>query len=364
LASQFLSVKGRPLRVQQRIAVAILAALSATVHAAESPVVVGVANFPPHVMESDGTPEGFDIDIWNEISKFMSVDTKFTVMPFDGLLKAIEDKEVDVAIAGISITYDRELRMDFSLPYMDTGLRILAPVDQDPALIRLVRSVSTEGVLAPISYLMGFVLLCAHVLYFAERGSPAVDDRYFPGIFEAAWCVLATITTVGYGDIAPGGWLGRFVAFLVMVIGISLFGVAIAELSSALMMEHLRGEISGPEDLSGRSVSTVAGTTSAQVARRYGARVHEVTVIEEGYSLLQSGEVDAVLFDAAPLLRHAQEDGGKTVTVVGPMIERQAYGIAFPQGSPLREPVNRALLRLNDTGGYDAIYSRWFGNPE
>ena len=211
---------------------------------------------------------------------------------------------------------------------------------------------------------LGSVLLCAHVLFFAERGSAAVNDRYFPGIFEAAWCVLATITTVGYGDVSPGGWLGRFVAFLVMVIGISLFGVAIAELSSGLTIEELKVELSEPEDLRGRPVTTVAGTTSADAARRYGARVREVKVIEEGYSMLQSGNVDALLFDAAPLLRYAQTEASDTVAVVGPLIEQQAYGIAFPQGSELRERVNRALLRLSETGEYDAINARWFGSAE
>ena len=200
--------------------------------------------------------------------------------------------------------------------------------------------------------------------FFSERGSLAVNDRYFPGIFEAAWCVLATITTVGYWDIAPGGWLGRFVALLAMVIGIPLFGVAIAELSSGLMIEELKGELSEPEDLRGRPVATVAGTTSAEVARRYGARVREVKVIEEGSSMLQSGDVDAPLFDAAPLLRYAQTEGNGTVAVVGPLIEQQAYGIAFPQGSELRESVNRALLRLSESGEYDAIYTRWFGSAE
>lgn len=338
--------------------------LAATAGAAESPLVVGVAHFPPHVMASGDMPEGFDIDIWNEVSGFISADSTFKVMPFDSLLAAVREGEVDAAIAGISITHARELDMDFSVPYMDSGLRILVPVDETPALIRVLRSVSIEGVLTPISYLLAFVLLCAHVLYFAERGNPAVNDRYFPGIFEAAWCVIATITTVGYGDIAPGRWLGRLVSFLVMVIGISLFGVAIAELSSGLMIEELKGELSGPEDLRGRRVATVAGTTSTDAARLYGARVHEVAVVEEAFSELQSGNVDAVLFDAAPLLRFAQTEGRQTVTVVGPLIERQAYGIAFPEGSDLRESVNRALLRLVENGVYDAIYNRWFGGAE
>ena len=42
-------------------------------------------------------------------------------------------------------------------------------------------------------------------------------------------------------------------------------------------------------------------------------------------------------------------------------MEPQAYGIAFPAGSELREPVNRELLRLEQTGEYDRIHRRWFG---
>ena len=352
----------RSLVIRSGIAAVVLAMLPAPMWAVDTEVVVGVATFPPHVMKSSsGTLEGFDIDIWNEIAQHAEINSTFEVMPFADLLKAVEENKIDAAIAGISITYDRELNMDFSVPYMDTGLRILTSVKDSSALVRLARSISTKEVLTPLSYLLGFVIFCAHLLYLAERGSPAVNDRYFPGILEAAWCVLATMTTVGYGDIAPGGWLGRFVAFFVMAIGISLFGVAIAELSSGLMIEELRSEITEADDLEDRPVATVAGTTSAEVARRYEARVHEVEVIEEGYELLRSGKVDAVLFDAAPLMRYARNDGNKSVTIVGPLIEHQAYGIAFPEGSTLREPVNRALLKLDDTGMYDTIYGRWFG---
>lgn len=344
------------------IAISILAALPFAAFAASEPLMlVGVARFPPHVMETDGKFEGFDIDVWNEVSKTIEINSTFRLMPFEDLLEAVARGTVDVAVAGISITHGRELEMDFSYPYMNTGLRILTSVDNDPAILRVVRSLSTGTVLWPVSYLLAFIVCCAHVLYFAERGSPAIDDRYFPGILEAAWCVLATITTVGYGDVAPRGWLGRFVAFFVMAIGISLFGIAIAQLSSGLMVEHLKGRISSAEDLRGLSVATVAGSTSAQAALRYESRVHEVAEIEEGYRLLRSGEVDAVLFDAAPLMRYAKADGNKTVSLVGALIEPQVYGIAFPAGSTLRESVNRALLVLEESGEYNRIYARWFG---
>ena len=285
-------------------------------------------------------------------------------MQFSELLEAVTNGEVDAALAGISITRDREVAMDFSYPYMNSGLRILTTVEEDSALLRVMRSLTTSAELGALGYLVGFVILCSHILYFAERGSSGISDRYFPGILEAGWCILATITTVGYGDVTPRKWFGRFVSLVVMVIGISLFGVAIAQLSAGLMVEELRSDISGPEDLSGRPVATVAGTTSTDVAIRYGARLLEVDEIEAAYQLLESGEVDAILFDAAPVMRYATADRNKTVTVVGPLIERQVYGIAFPAGSDLRESVNRALLEIEESGKADRIHNRWFGASE
>lgn len=332
---------------------------------AEAPaVVVGVSNFPPLVMEVGGGFEGFDIDVWSEVSDAIGVDTTYRLMQFSDLIEALMSGEIDAAVAGISITRDRELEMDFSHPYMDGGLRILTTVDEDSEWIRLLRFLTTGATLKVFGSLVAFVLLCSHILFIAERGSSDISTRYFPGIFEASWCILATITTVGYGDVAPRRWLGRIAATAVMLIGIALFGVAIAHLSAGLMMEALTSEIAGPEDLDGRPVATVAGTTSTGVAIGYGARLREVERIDEAYRLLEEGTVDAILFDAAPLMRYAAEDGNNTVMIVGPLIERQAYGIAFPEGSELRESVNRALLELRESGRYDRIRAKWFGSSD
>ena len=329
--------------------------------AEESELIVGVADFPPLVMETEDGLQGFDIDIWNRLALEIGHDSSFLVMPFGELIEAVETGEVDAAMAGISLQRDRDLVMDFSYPYMSSGLRILTSVEEKSAWLNLLRSLTTAAQLKVLGSLVAFVLLCSHILYAAERGSADISQQYFPGIFQATWCILATITTVGYGDIAPRRWLGRLVSAVVMLFGIAFFGVALAQLSAGLLEQALKSDISGPQDLSGRRVATVSGTTSVDAAIRLGARLREVERIEEAYRLLDSKEVDAVLFDAPPLMRYAMETRNDTVTVVGPLIEQQDYGIAFPAGSELRESVNRALLRLKESGTYDLIYNQWFG---
>jgi polar amino acid transport system substrate-binding protein len=46
---------------------------------------------------------------------------------------------------------------------------------------------------------------------------------------------------------------------------------------------------------------------------------------------------------------------------VGPIFQEENYGIVLPTGSPLREPINAALLRLQSSGRYDKIHEKWFG---
>ena len=57
------------------------------------------------------------------------------------------------------------------------------------------------------------------------------------------------------------------------------------------------------------------------------------------------------------------EDGA--VKTVGPLYEGQSYGIAFPQGSELREKVTITILKFMEDGTYKKLYKQWFGtNPK
>jgi len=61
-------------------------------------------------------------------------------------------------------------------------------------------------------------------------------------------------------------------------------------------------------------------------------------------------------------LYYAQQNEDKDLLVPGGPFNVEDYGIAFPEGSPLREEVNRALLILTENGAYDQIYSKWYGS--
>lgn len=66
----------------------------------------------------------------------------------------------------------------------------------------------------------------------AERGAP---DAEITNIGDAVWWAFQTVTTVGYGDFVPVTWVGRFVAVLIMLVGISVLGAVTATLSASLV---------------------------------------------------------------------------------------------------------------------------------
>ncbi len=345
-----------------RFAVLLLACAPAT-FPQQDPVTVGVAIFPPNVIESGQTGrefEGFDIDLWEEIARVTGTEFVYRRLPFEQLLEEVAAGKADVGLAGISIRWQREEAMDFSYPYMDSGLRILSR-RAGYRLAGMWDVIAESGAFRWLLYLALFLTLCAHLLYFAEKGSEAISDRYVPGIFEAAWCIFATMTTVGYGDIVPRQWAGRIVSVLVMVTGIALFGIVVAELSVGLTFSRLQSEINGPEDLQGRLVATVAGSTSIAVIERYGARIDPQETIDLAYERLGRGEVDAVVFDGPALLYYMKNRPSNEIVFTGGVFDEQSYGIAFPNDSPLREPVNVAILQLQENGRYRQIYEKWFG---
>jgi voltage-gated potassium channel len=107
---------------------------------------------------------------------------------------------------------------------------------------RAVRSLgsailSRKEELAIVGFAMGILLLLASsLLYFAERDAQPVA---FGSIPAAAWWGVATLTTVGYGDVAPVTVLGKLAASLVAFMGIGLFALPAGILGSAFV-EQLR----------------------------------------------------------------------------------------------------------------------------
>ncbi len=133
-------------------------------------------------------------------------------------------------------------------------------------------------------------------------------------------------------------------------------------------------DIQSINDLRGRTTATVRGSTSAQLLeslkQSYGAgnsptfgesNIKLYADIRHALEAVRYQRADAVLFDLPMVLHYVRTKSEGTLKVVGSLYRRQFYGLAFPQGSELREMASIAILGLMESGQYNNIFAKWFG---
>ncbi len=69
-----------------------------------------------------------------------------------------------------------------------------------------------------------------------------------------------------------------------------------------------------------------------------------------------------MVYDASLLMYLTQKDFKNKLIVVDKLFEHQNYGIAFPEGSRLREPVNRVMLELLHRDEWQRILHNYLGD--
>ncbi|CNH24001.1 glutamine ABC transporter periplasmic protein [Yersinia kristensenii] len=238
-----------------KVSLAALAlAFAVSSHAAEKELIVATDTaFVPFEFKQGDKYVGFDIDLWDAIAK--KLDLKYTLKPMDfsGIIPALQTKNVDLALAGITITDERKKAVDFSDGYYNSGLLVMVKANNN--------------------------------------------------------------------------------------------------------------DIKGEADLAGKVLAVKSGTGSVDFAKANikTKDLRQFPNIDNAYLELGTGNADAVLHDTPNILYFIKTAGNGQFKAVGDSIKAQQYGVAFPQGSDLREKVNAALKSLKEDGTYAAIYKKWFG---
>jgi glutamate transport system substrate-binding protein len=122
-------------------------------------------------------------------------------------------------------------------------------------------------------------------------------------------------------------------------------------------------DITGPEDLEGKNLCSVTGSTSAEnIKTDYAEGVQLVE--RPGYAdcatALASGAVDAVTTDDIILagLAATEQNAGK-FKVVGNPFSEERYGVGLPDGSTDRcEEVNTAITKMIEDGTWDELVTK------
>lgn len=99
--------------------------------ASKSVLRVGVtANYPPLIDKVNGKLVGMEIDFANEVGKDLGKRIEFVELPWQQLIPALADGDIDVIMSGMSITAGRKKQISFTDPYMQIGQMAITRIDE------------------------------------------------------------------------------------------------------------------------------------------------------------------------------------------------------------------------------------------
>lgn len=123
-----------------------------------------------------------------------------------------------------------------------------------------------------------------------------------------------------------------------------------------------REGISSPADLKNKRVGVQINTTAQfELETKEGVDIAKYNTIDLALLDLRNQRIDAVVSDA-PVLKYMIFQSFRELKTVGERFTDEKFGIAMAPGNDdLRQEINRALKKIRETGEYDRIHEKWFG---
>ncbi|XP_056328318.1 glutamate receptor 1a isoform X1 [Danio aesculapii] len=367
--------------------------------------------------------EGYCVELAAEIAKHVGyhyilkivADGKYgardaETMMWNGMVGELVYGKADVAVAPLTITLVREEVIDFSKPFMSLGISIMIkkPTKSKPGVFSF---------LDPLAYEIWMCIVFAYigvsvVLFLVSRFSPyewhaddcedgAEDNPNQPssssaqpgqnqqnqnqqsqeqtnefGIFNSLWFSLGAFMQQGC-DISPRSLSGRIVGGVWWFFTLIIISSYTANLAAFLTVERMVSPIESAEDLA-KQTEIAYGTLDAGSTKEFFRR-SKIAVFEKMWSYMKSADPSVFVKTTDEGVMRVRKSKGKYAYLlestmneyieqrkpcdtmkVGGNLDSKGYGIATPKGSPLRNPVNLAVLKLNEQGLLDKLKNKWW----
>jgi polar amino acid transport system substrate-binding protein len=342
--------------------IVLLIAVLQTSVIAQKTLRVAIKPLTPFVMPAGSSFEGYSIDLWNTIASKNSWTTQYKYFKtVKEVLNAVANKQADVGIAGISITKERERIVDFSLPMFNSGLQVMVPMRPTFNPMTAFRNLFSPQLGFVALLILASILIAGHVMWLVMRQRPDFPKGYIKGVTEGIWWAAMSFPQNDLGEKNPRSVAGRLAGMFWMVISVVLLANFTASVTANLTVQQIQGGIRGINDLPGKRVLTVAGTTSEAYLAQNAVRFQTAPTIEGAIAQLEAGKAEAIVYDAPVLQYQATHVGNDGLTVVGDIFKPEYYGIAIPLGSPNRKAINETLTEMIGVGELTQIQQRWFG---
>ncbi len=324
---------------------------------------VGTKELPPFVSLKPSTPPyGYSIDLWQSIADDLVIETEWVTYPsVTALLTGLKTGEVDVAIAGISVTAQREAEgLDFSYPFYQSGLQLMV-AKPETTMATFASNMLNWRHLRSICVIFGSSTLVGSLIWLAERKHNAhFSGNPIQGVSQGIWFAVVTLGTFGYGDVTPTKFAGRLIATLWM--GLSFF--IVADFIASLTVYQLSENELDLTALRGEPIGALTGTTGEGFLRSQPVELLTYPTFETAVTALEDGVIKGLVQDA-PVLRHFVNLNPDSFKLAGTLLTSEGYGIAVRENDTnLLEGIDQLILVYQQQGFLQQLNRKWFSGEE
>ncbi|RVE69956.1 hypothetical protein OJAV_G00083450 [Oryzias javanicus] len=303
---------------------------------------------------------------------------------WNGMIGEVFYKRADMAIGSLTINEERSEIIDFSVPFVETGISVM--------VARSNGTVSPSAFLEPYSpavWVMMFVMcltVVAITVFVFEYCSPVGYNRSLvtakdPGgptftIGKSVWLLWGIVFNNSVPIENPKGTTSKIMVLVWAFFAVIFLASYTANLAAFMIQEQYIDTVSGLSDKKFQKpqeqyppfrFGTVPnGSTERNIRSNYPEmHAHMVKYnqkgVEDALNSLKTGKLDAFIYDAAVLNYMAGKDEGcKLVTIgSGKVFATTGYGIALQKDSSWKRPIDLALLQFLADGDTQKLQTVW-----
>ncbi|KAM0054594.1 putative periplasmic binding protein-like I [Helianthus debilis subsp. tardiflorus] len=314
---------------------------------------------------------GFCIDVFEAVVKALEEKYEYT-LPYEfvnhsgsygDMVDQVYYKNYDAVVGDVTILYNRSRYVEFTQPFIESGLSMVVPVKSDTQQAwKFMKPFTVEMWLATLSIL----LYTMFVVWFMEHQV----NREFRGPWKdqlgtALWFTFSSLffshrekIQSNHSKVVVMTWL--FVVFI-------LTSSYTASLTSILTVRMLEPTVRDIDWL--RKTNAPVGCDPDSFVGDYLTNVLKLKNIknvsrqEEYPENLKNGNISATFLEL-PYQKYFLNEYCNEYTAVGPSYKFGGLGFIFPKDSPITDDVSGAILSLMEDGKIREIENEWLDAPQ
>ncbi|XP_057461732.1 glutamate receptor 3.4-like isoform X1 [Actinidia eriantha] len=317
--------------------------------------------------------KGYCIDIFEAAVKLLPYAVPHTYMlygdglrnpSYSNLVYGVAQNKYDAAVGDVTIITNRTKIVDFTQPFIESGLVIVVPVKETKT--------SPWAFLRPFTAEMwcvtgAFFLFVGAVVWILEhrqnhefRGPPSHQ------LITIFWFSFSTMFFAHRENTVST--LGRLVLILWLFVVLIINSSYTASLTSILTVQQLSTQIEGIDSL----ISSIdpIGVQDGTFAYNYlieelniaESRLRPLKNVDEYTNALQLGPKRggvAAIVDELPYIELFLYNTDCKFRTVGQEFTKSGWGFAFQRDSPLAVDLSTAILQLSESGDLQRMHDKW-----